>query len=289
MIIRFDYDKSQEHAREMAACAEIVVTETALHKDSLNAHEALDQYYKNYFSLPIGNEFSYALGTFNSGPSLRVLDVGAGRGETSLYLANHGHQVFPIEPSIEFCEVIDYVGRRFNYDLRIYNCSSENLDIPGEQFDLAIFNASLHHCDNPTLALRNLCGLLRHGGTLLLINEPILPFFKTHRRYLEELALSPDESGDYGGNEHNYHCTEYLSMLKKAGFRNVRMEVARRYQSKPAIAQSIEVDRRPPGLRKNIKKLYMFSIYILCRPMFRPLLVILMRLSLVQVTFSATK
>jgi|GEM_PF-5198889 len=289
MIIRFDYDKSQEHAREMAACAEIVVTDTALHKESLDAHTALDQYYEHYFSVPLGKEFAQILQAFNSGPSLRVLDVGAGRGETSLYLANHGHQVFPIEPSTEFCKVIEYVGRRFNKDLTIYNCSAEYLDIPGEQFDLAIFNASLHHCDNPTMALKNICGLLRHGGTLLLINEPMLPFFKTHEKYLEDLALFPDESGDYGGNEHNYHCTEYLSMMKKAGFRNVRMEVARRYRSKPAIAQSIKVDHRPPRLRKNIKKLYMFSIYFLCRPVFRPLLVILIRLSLVQLSFSATK
>jgi len=255
----------------------------------LDAHTALDQYYEHYFSVPLGKEFVQILQAFNSGPSLRILDVGAGRGETSLYLANHGHHVFPVEPSYDFCQIIEHMARRFDKYLTIYNTTAEHLDIPGEQFDLVIFNASLHHCDAPAKALRNMYDLLRPEGQLLVINEPMLPFFRTQDGYLKHLASAPEESGDYGGNEHNYHCTEYLSMMKKAGFRNVRTEVAMQYRSKPAIAQSIKVDRRPPGLRKNIKKLYMFSIYFLCRPVFRPLLVILTRLSLVQLSFSATK
>jgi SAM-dependent methyltransferase len=289
MIIRFEYEKTPEHANEIAACAKMIATDKTWQKETLDTYEALDQFYKGYFSVPIGNEFVQALQSFNNGPPLRILDVGAGRGETSLYLVNNGHQVFPVEPSYEFCQVIEYVGERFGKHLTIYNCSAEDLNVPEGQFDLVVFNASLHHCDNPTKALRNVFRFLRSGGKLLLINEPMLPFFKTEEQFLKGLALSPDESGDYGGNEHNYHYSEYKSMMKAAGYRNVRAEIAARYRSKVAVLESMRADRRPPGLRKKLKSYYLYFIHISSKPALAPLLAVLERLSLVQLNFSATK
>lgn len=289
MIVRFEYDKTPEHAKEIVACAKMIATDRVWHKETLDAYAALDQFYKGYFSVPIGNEFAQAMQLISDGPPLRILDVGAGRGETSLYLINHGHQVFPVEPSYEFCQVVDYMGRRFGKDLTIYNCSAEDLDITEDQFDVVFFNASLHHCDDPTKALRNVYRFLRPGGKLLLVNEPMLPFFKTQEQFLRGLALAPDESGDYGGNEHSYHYSEYMSMVKKAGYRDVRAEIAARYRSKSALAASMSADRRPPGLRKKIKELYLNLVHLSNRPLLKPLLAALERLSLVQLNFSATK
>jgi ubiquinone/menaquinone biosynthesis C-methylase UbiE len=289
MIIRSEYSKTPEHAKEMVACAKMIATDKTWQKETLDTYETLDQFYKGYFSVPIGNEFAEAMQSINNGPPLRILDVGAGRGETSLYLVNHGHHVFPVEPSYEFCEVIEYVGERFGKYLTIYNCSAEDLNIPEAQFDLVVFNASLHHCDDPTQALRNVYRFLRLGGKLLLINEPMLPFFKTEERFLKSLAMSPDESGDYGGNEHNYHYSEYRSMMKAAGYQNVRAEIAARYRSKVGVLESMRADLRPPGTRKKIKSFYLNFVHISTSPALTPLLGILERLSLVQLNFSATK
>src|SRR5665213_2038399 len=36
----------------------------------------------------------------------RVLDIGVGRGESSVFLANLGHNVIAVEPSLEFCNLV---------------------------------------------------------------------------------------------------------------------------------------------------------------------------------------
>ena len=99
MILRFEYEKTPEHLREMAVCAQKVVTEPGWQPEDLDAHIALRDFYAPYVACSIGKEFIRAVESFASEPPLRVLDVGAGRGETSMYLADRGHRVFPVEPS----------------------------------------------------------------------------------------------------------------------------------------------------------------------------------------------
>lgn len=289
MILSFAYKMTPEHACEMAACADMVKTDKTWQKETLDAFTALDEYYDGYISCAIGEEFARATQGVNSGPPLRILDVGAGRGETSLYLANHGHQVFPVEPSNDFCQVIEYVSKKFGKELTIYNSSAEDLDIEGEQFDVAIFNVSLHHCDDPVKAVKNVYRFLRPGGQLLLINEPMLPFFRTHESVLKTLNSAPEEFGHYGGNEHSYHYSEYILMMKQAGFRNLRSEICARYRTRETLVKAIEADRRPQGLRKWTKILYLNLIYFMERAHLRLLLFVTKKLSLVQLSFSASK
>lgn len=273
----------------MAACAEMVRSDTGWHKETLEAYEQLRQYYGPYMSAAIGKEFVRAVQPLLNGAPLRILDVGAGRGETSLYLADHGHQVFPVEPSYEFCEVIEHLSRRFSKNMTIYNSTAEHLATPGDVFDVVIFNVSLHHCDDPSAALKNVSRYLRPGGKLLLISEPMLPFFKTHASVQQDQVTRGHELGDYGGNEHSYRYSEYVGMLEQAGFRNITSEVVARYRSKEVIRQAMQVDRRPPGFRKKLKSFYLNLIYQVQRPLLKPLLAIMKHLSLVQLTFSATK
>jgi hypothetical protein len=100
---------------------------------------------------------------------------------------------------------------------------------------------------------------------------------------------NPDEFGHYGGNEHNYHFAEYISMIEQAGFRNLRWDLVSRYRSKDLLAKSLANDPRHSRLRKNIKYLYLNLVYSLDKSGFKPLLAILQKLSLLQMTFTATK
>jgi SAM-dependent methyltransferase len=289
MILRTRYEQTEAHAREMAACAEMVDADKCWHKETLDSYAALNEFYKGYFSGATGKEFVRATKAINDGSPIRILDFGAGRGETSLYLADHGHTVFPVEPSYEFCQVIDHMSCRFGKNLTIYNSSAEHLDISGVEFDIAIFNVSLHHCDDPLMALKNAYRLLRSGGTLLLVSEPMLPFFKSHEGMQRDLASAPEEFGHYGGNEHSYHHAEYVSMMRQAGFRNIKSEIVARYRSKDALKSSMAADHRPPGVRKQLKYAYLNTTYLLERAKLKPLLHLMKVLSLVQLTFSASK
>jgi ubiquinone/menaquinone biosynthesis C-methylase UbiE len=289
MIVHFDYEKTAQHAREMVACAEMVKTETCWHVETLDSYARLDEFYKGYFSGVVGSEFARATKAMNDGPPLRVLDMGAGRGETSLYLANHGHQVFPVEPSLDFCEVIEHVGARFGIELTMYNCSAEHLDIAGEQFDVVIFNASLHHCDDPLAALKNAHRLLRPGGKVMVLNEVFLRFYKTHAKWQQELESEPDEFGHYGGNEHSYYYSEYVSMIRQAGFTNVNSEVVARLRSREVIAQALASDPHRSKLRKLAKSWYSHFICFLVWARLKPVVWAIQQTSIVQSSFVGSR
>jgi len=289
MIVRFEYEKTPEQQKELAANAKLVQVETRCHEETINSLATLEDYYKHYFTEPLGREFARSVEDLEKGNPLRILDMGVGRGETSFYLVDRGHKVSALEPSVDFCEVMENVCRKFNKNLEIFNCSAEQLNIPGGEFDAVIFNVSLHHCDDPGAALKNAFRLLRSGGTLLLVSEPMLPFFRSHEKAQRLLEEYPEEFGHYDGNEHTYHYSEYVGFMKRAGFQEVKTQIVARYRSIELMRKAMAADNRRPGIRKEIKSIYVHLIHLLSRPVFKPVLFLAERLSLVQLTFTATK
>ena len=58
---------------------------------------------------------------------LNILDVGCGAGQSSVYLANHGHHVWALEPNFRFCNNIEKAA--FKYSLNIVSCHGVAEDI----------------------------------------------------------------------------------------------------------------------------------------------------------------
>jgi len=151
--------------------------------------------------------------------SRKILDIGAGRGESSLYLASLGHQVFALEPSEDFCVLMESASRKYNTPLTVLRGVAEDLDKLGDRdFDLVFYNASLHHCDEPVKALRHCYDLMKAGATIILSAELHIRPWTSKRRWKLRLENEPGAMGHYGGNEHAYYNWEYLSMLRQAGF-----------------------------------------------------------------------
>ena len=149
----------------------------------------------------------------------KILDIGAGRGESSLYLANLGHQVFALEPSEDFCALMESASCKFNTPLTVLRGVAEDLDkLRDRDFDLVFYNSSLHHCDEPVKALRNCYDLMKAGAAIILSAELHIRPWINKRRWHMRLEHEPEAMGHYGGNEHAYYNWEYLSMLRQAGF-----------------------------------------------------------------------
>ena len=86
---------------------------------------------------------------------LKILDIGCGPGFSSIYMALQGHQVSALEPSPFDCKVLETNAAKMNVQIPIYQCTAEVINrIPEAQFDLCIFNSSLHHCEDPCIALQ---------------------------------------------------------------------------------------------------------------------------------------
>lgn len=180
---------------------------------------------------------------------LHVVDVGAGSGRSSLLLAMLGHRVTVVEPSPPLCERIAYAAEKFRVPLEIYVVTGEEMHrIPDRQVDLVIFNSSLHHCDQPVVALQHAYTLLRPQGSVWVLNEPHLRFYQARSAFMRRLHEAPQETGHYGGNEHIYAHHEYVQMLRQAGFAPVTSRLNQRiYRPRLAIEQLVnhKINRQP--------------------------------------------
>ncbi len=183
----------------------------------LNHSPTLEAYYSHFFNSLHGQE---VLKKIPSSKNLKVLDIGFGRGESSLWLASLGHQVFAIDPSPMHCELLNTAAKKFNLNnIEISAFPAEHLNhLASSDFDLCFFNSSLHHCDNPIQALHLCREKLKSTGILVATNEPLLKFYETKKRFFKNLTNNPIALAHYGGNEHIYSYREYVKMFHTAGF-----------------------------------------------------------------------
>jgi len=152
---------------------------------------------------------------------LKILDIGFGTGKSTLFLADKGHEVCGLEPSQKACTILDGLAEHVGLKIKVYRGPAEALDqVRENDFDLIVFNASLHHCDEPLKILR-MCRQKLKGTGRIFLNEPILKPFRTKSWYQRMLKEQPVRMGHYGGNEHIYYYWEYVLMLRAAGFRKI--------------------------------------------------------------------
>ncbi|SDU18874.1 methyltransferase domain-containing protein [Halopseudomonas salegens] len=101
--------------------------------------------------------------------ALEVLDVGAGLGHISAWLAERGHDVTVSEPSPEMLsaarERLDNAGTPAG---AYWPLPLQDLPAQGQQFDLVICHAVLEWLADPQSALAHLRSLLKTGGMLSL-------------------------------------------------------------------------------------------------------------------------
>ncbi len=105
----------------------------------------------------------------------KVLDVGCGTGEMSIYLAKKGAQVSAVEAS---AEMLVYCTQHKN--IKYYNVTAENMSFKKEYFDIIISELIIDHLKNIKKVLKKLHYSLKKKGELL-ISIPH-PFRKTFKK-----------------------------------------------------------------------------------------------------------
>jgi ubiquinone/menaquinone biosynthesis C-methylase UbiE len=245
----------------------------------------LEDYCHSFISSCSGHEF---LDKVRTSQTIKVLDIGFGRGETSLYLASQGHEVHCIEPSPLNCEILQNATNKYGQKISIYQGTAENFDqIDEADFDLCLFNSSLHHCDDPIKVLQICQKKLKKSGRVIAINEPILKFYRSKKWFNDKLATDPVAVGHYGGNEHIYYYHEYLSLFKKAGFSSVKglFHIKNRH---PRLVLEEDMRRKTCGkyVCSDSKLLIKFSIFLLLKNLWSPPIIALgKKLSLFSYSF----
>lgn len=293
-IIYVDYEQSEALKREIDVFQQVYGSLTVWESNYLSQCPTPEAYFRGYISRLEGLEFKRQIEKLSH--CCKVLDIGVGQGESSIYLANQGYSVSVVEPSNELCKAIELVANSYDFSLNIYNCTAEEITQINDSFDLIIFNSSLHHCDDPIKALHNCYNVLKPKGKLLLINEPILQIFRTKKWFYTRLQTHPEEMGHYGGNEHIYRYHEYIKMLKTSGFTSIVSEPnIHNIDCKTCIQQAEQrtIKGKPFYNKKTLflKKIYYYSIEKIKNGgvVGKPILELLKRISIMQTTFIATK
>lgn len=130
-------------------------------------------------------------------PGDRVLEYGAGFGQTALALARLGARVDTVDVNPHFCKAVATAAERYSVDLTPhleqfgFNPSGVN-----NAYSLIFFYESFHHCIKFNDVIPQLTSLLADGGKVILAGEPIfdqlcpdLPFLWGFRLDWENVAV----------------------------------------------------------------------------------------------------
>lgn len=205
------------------------IREYKLHIDSKNSIfkaeldsrslEELEQdwaYLKNESSKGYGAEvkriFHNSIKNVDIKKNTSILDLGAGTGWSTAYLAKMS----------DFCIAVD-LCKPVKLELSKVFLQRDNvfferimanmMQLPFEDgcFDLVTSVASLHHATDLIGALREISRVLKVGGKLILIGEPVVPsdFIGKDEGYINEKSK--------GFNEHQYSAKDWFKACEKAG------------------------------------------------------------------------
>jgi 2-polyprenyl-3-methyl-5-hydroxy-6-metoxy-1,4-benzoquinol methylase len=113
MIINIPYPRSKRLEREI----EFIHNSLSDTSDIFFNYPTAESYFENFMSKPDGIEMDRHIKALGS--RLRVLDVGAGIGHSSIYLAAKGHNVSVVEPSPDASKVIDLAAAKYGLKITV--------------------------------------------------------------------------------------------------------------------------------------------------------------------------
>jgi SAM-dependent methyltransferase len=116
---------------------------------------------------------------------LRVLDLGAGNCWLSHRLTLLGNVCVAVD---WLDDPDDGLGAALHYPTTFTRLQADfdHLPVVAGQFDVVIFNASLHYSANPTATLSNAARTLVNGGTLVVMDSPVFVDDADGQRMLAE-------------------------------------------------------------------------------------------------------
>jgi len=263
-----------------------------VNQELIKNYPDIGSYINNYFQTFWGLELKEQIKKIKK--PAKILDIGAGRGESSIYLASLGFEVSCAEPAYSSCQAIKEIANKFDIPINIYQCSAEHInDIPDKNFDICIFNNSLHHCDDPFLALKNCYDILKKGGSIYLMNEIFLKIHKSKKSFYKFMANNHKKSGNYGGNEHAYYYYEYVKMLKDAKFDKIIEHIPFRYANPRIVASNLKtiLGQRYNLIERTSRIIYFYLLNKLISSIYfnKNLLPQLKKSGLIQITFEGVK
>lgn len=120
---------------------------------------------------------------------IHCLELGSGRGTTSMYLSNCGCKITMVDLSPEAFHLARINFQKESLAVPTFiTADVRNTGLPDSSFDCVYNIGLLEHFENPRPVLGEAMRLLRPGGLLFMVIVPSIPL---NRRWLSYLLLAP--------------------------------------------------------------------------------------------------
>jgi SAM-dependent methyltransferase len=126
-----------------------------------------------FFTMGVG----FLLHCLNLPPGARVLEFGAGWGNTTMAMAMLGLDVTAVDIEPDFCDLLRLRARRHEVDVTVVNEDFLWAETVQEPFDAVVFFECFHHCADHRRLLAALDHAVKPGGRVYFGAEPILSDF----------------------------------------------------------------------------------------------------------------
>lgn len=177
------------------------MTDTAVHRREAAFHDAWasntqveDVLVRKCFEAPTALENQFILSQMGDLQGKRVLDIGAGLGESSVYFALQGARVTSADISPLMVEKTLALGRKHGVELEGIVSGAESLNVPANQYNFVYIANTIHHVEDRALLFEQIGRALKPGGKFFSI-DPIAynPLINIYRR-MATAVRTPDES-----------------------------------------------------------------------------------------------
>jgi 2-polyprenyl-3-methyl-5-hydroxy-6-metoxy-1,4-benzoquinol methylase len=178
-----------------------MVDQTTLHQREADFHDEWARStdirsisVREAFEAPTAMENRFLLGQMGSLAGKRLLDVGAGLGESSVYFALQGALVTTTDISPEMVETALKLGRLYGVDMEGAVAVGESLSVPENSYDFVYLANVIHHVHDRASLFGQVQRALKPGGRFFSI-DPIAynPVINVYRRMATKVRTE-DES-----------------------------------------------------------------------------------------------
>jgi 2-polyprenyl-3-methyl-5-hydroxy-6-metoxy-1,4-benzoquinol methylase len=148
---------------------------------------------KECFEAPTALENRFILTKLGSLRGKKLLDIGAGLGESSVYFALQGARVTTADISPLMVETVLKLGQRYGVELQGVVSSVECLNVPEAFYDIVYVANTIHHVQDRELLFSLIHRALKPGG-MFFSYDPLAynPVINIYRRMATSVR-TPDE------------------------------------------------------------------------------------------------
>ncbi len=145
--------------------------ETVTHQREADFHDAWatgtrldDVLVRECFEAPTALENQFILRLMGPLAGKKLLDIGAGLGESSVYFALQGASVTAVDISPQMVETALSLGRKFGVELEGIVSGAEDLRLPEASYDIIYLANTIHHVHDRASLFEQMSRALRPGG-----------------------------------------------------------------------------------------------------------------------------